>query len=369
MIKEINVRNFKSLKRLRLLTSNLNVLTGLNSSGKSSLIQLLLLLKQSKDIDGDGRLDLNVSDNNFISLGKGRDVFYQYSSDDFIQIGLDFENHNFKWKFKYASDQDFLKSPDRYSLSVLKECNLFSDNFQYLNAERIGPRQSYNSSYFDIEKQKQIGNYGEYAVQYLNIFGDSQKVSQEQLKHKKSKSNTLMHQVEAWLSEISPGTRLNTTGVPGTEIILLDYQFETNIDYTNRFRPINVGFGISYVLPVILSLLMAREDRLIIIENPEAHLHPRGQAEMGRLISLAASTGAQIFIETHSDHLINGIRVAVKNRLIHNTKAKLFFFERKNTDTEQYSIVSQIDIDTKGELNHYPHNLLSEWSNQLFKLV
>jgi predicted ATPase len=246
---------------------------------------------------------------------------------------------------------------------------LFTDNFQYLNAERIGPRQSYGSSTSYIETRKQIGSKGEYAVHYLNVFGTSERIQSDILHHPKARSRALIHEVDAWLSEISPGTKLNTTAVPGTEMVLLDIQFETTLDFTNRFRPVNVGFGISFVLPVVLSLLLAKKDRLIIIENPEAHLHPRGQAEMGRLMALAAQTGAQIIAETHSDHILNGVRVAVKNGDIAKEDTRIFFFDRKTTDFEQFSHVVPIRIDHKGELSEYPPNFLDEWNNQLFKLI
>jgi len=76
------------------------------------------------------------------------------------------------------------------------------------------------------------------------------------------------------------------------------------------------GFGLSYTLPVITALLVGTliPNSLVIIENPEAHLHPRGQTEIARLIALCAQVGTQIIIETHSDHLFDGIRIAAKNK-------------------------------------------------------
>jgi len=337
--------------------------------GKSSLIQVLLLLKQSSDKLKSGTLNLN--DSEFIALGKGRDVFYQYSEDKHITFALENEDKISKiWNFEYHADRENLQSKEQHSINLLKKnFNLFTDNFQYLNAERIGPRQSYSSSTSTIESRKQIGSKGEYAVHYLNVFGTSEKIQSEALHHPKARSRSLIHEVDAWLGMISPGTKLNTTAVPGTEMVLLDVQFETNLDFTNRFRPVNVGFGISFVLPVIVALLMAKKDRLIIIENPEAHLHPRGQAEMGRLMALAAQSGAQIIAETHSDHILNGVRVAVKDGDLPKEDARIFFFDRKTTDFEQYSYVTSIKIDDKGELSQYPPNFLDEWNNQLFKLI
>lgn len=369
MLKRLQIKNFKALKNADLALGKLNLMAGINGMGKSSLIQSLLLLKQSSGQLERGTLDLN--DGEFVALGKGRDVFYQYSEDRYITFGLENEEGVSRiWNFEYHADREYLRCEEKHDyIQLEKHFNLFTKNFQYLNAERIGPQQSYSSSTTYIETLKQIGSKGEYAVHYLNVFGTSERILSDILHHPKARSRALIHEVDAWLGEISPGTKLNTTAVPGTEMVLLDIQFETKLDYTNRFRPVNVGFGISFVLPVVLALLMAKEDRLIIIENPEAHLHPRGQAEMGRLMALAAQAGAQILAETHSDHIINGVRVAVKNGDIPKEDARIFFFDRKTTDFEQYSYVVPIRIDYKGELSEYPPNFLDEWNNQLYKLI
>ena len=116
-------------------------------------------------------------------------------------------------------------------------------------------------------------------------------------------------------------------------------------------------------------MLKAKQGDLVIIENPESHIHPRGQAELGKLISLVAQNDVQIIIETHSDHIINGIRVGVKENPEMKDRTILFYFEKVITDNEQYSEITNIEIDSKGELSEYPKNLLEEWSNQLLKLL
>jgi predicted ATPase len=171
------------------------------------------------------------------------------------------------------------------------------------------------------------------------------------------------------MQEISPGVSINTKYVPEANKVILDYQFDLISRKTNSFRPKNVGFGISYVLPVVLALLTAEEGKIIVIENPESHIHPRGQAELGKLIALAAQAGAQLFIETHSDHILNGIRVAVKEGVIDKSKVNILYFEKKTTDIEQYSEITQIKVDNNGTLSDYPKEFLDEWSNQLSKLI
>lgn len=107
----------------------------------------------------------------------------------------------------------------------------------------------------------------------------------------------------------------------------------------------------------------------MIIENPEAHIHPRGQAEMGRLIALAAAAGMQLFVETHSDHIVNGIRVAVKENLINAENVNISYFSRQTTEIEQFCRIQNIRVDRTGELSDYPIDFMDEWNNQLLKLI
>lgn len=365
MINEIHIKNFKSLKDIRIASKPLNLLMGLNGMGKSSLIQTLLLLHQSK-LQQSGRLLLN---DKFLHVGKGKDAFYQFSQNDLMEFELTFSNSTkAKWKFKYAPDSDFFDNVDTSPKNNIENESIFSNNFQYLNAERTGPREVYKTSPIKAVDEKQLGNFGEYTVHYLNVFGNN-KLKESKLFHPKSKSETLTHQTDSWLGEISPGVKLNIREIPGTDNVILDFQFETGTIYTNSFRPTNVGFGLSYVLPVVVALLTAQKNRMILIENPESHIHPRGQAELGKLIALAASAGAQLFVETHSDHILNGIRVAVKEGLIDKSDVGLFYFEKTTNNEEQYSKITSIQVDKNGELSDYPINFLDEWNNQLFNLM
>jgi predicted ATPase len=152
-------------------------------------------------------------------------------------------------------------------------------------------------------------------------------------------------------------------------MVILNYQFDYGNQKTNLFRPKNVGFGITYVLPIIVALLTAEEGKIIVVENPESHIHPRGQAELGKLISLAASIGAQLFVETHSDHILNGIRVAVKENLVDKSKVNILYFEKTTTEKEQFTKITPIKVDKNGTLSEEPDGFIDEWGYQLLKLL
>lgn len=368
MIKFIHIKNFKSLKDVPMKPTSLNLLMGLNGMGKSSFIQSLLLLRQNKK-SGLSKFALNGS---LTEIGRGRDALYQDADKETITFDLKMESNGnveeFPCSLAYQADNNVLDNNTEWPLEFLDNFSLFNNKFQYLEAERIGPETDYPMSYADIVEKHQLGAKGEYAIHYLNSFGSNLKVP-ESLCHKNAKSDTLLHQTAAWLGEISPDVRLDTQEIPGTDKIILNYQFQNKESLSKKFRPKNVGFGISYVLPVIVALLSYEKDKIIILENPEAHIHPKGQAEMGRLIALAAATGMQLFVETHSDHIVNGIRVAVKERLIDYKNVNIAYFYRQASETEQFCKIKDIQVDKNGELSDYPTDFMDEWNNQLLKLI
>ncbi len=368
MIKSIHIQNFKSLKDISMSPASLNLLMGLNGMGKSSFIQSLLLLRQNKK-SGLAKFALNGP---LAEIGRGRDALYQDADKEIIHFNFDIESDGksdvFPCTLTYQADNNVLDNDTGWPVELLERYSLFNNNFQYLEAERTGPQTDYPMSYADVVEKHQLGAKGEYTIHYLNSFGTNLKVPMS-LWHKKAKSDTLLHQTAAWLGEISPDVKFDTQEIPGTDKIILNYQFQNKDSLSKKFRPKNVGFGISYALPIIVALLNFKKDKIVIIENPEAHIHPKGQAEMGRLIALAAAAGMQLFIETHSDHIVNGIRVAVKEELIDSNKVNISYFSRQTTETEQFCKIQDIQVDKNGELSDYPLDFMDEWNNQLLKLI
>ena len=363
MITEMYIENFKSLKRAKVKLNALNVLTGLNGVGKSSFFQPLLLVFQSDEL-GKSIIELNGP---LVKTGVGRDVLYQFAHDEKIVFGMSIDNEQYLWECDYQKDKDVLISnsrcPDTKSMILREKV----EQFHYINSIRHGPLDIYPKS-SEVSEKRQIGIMGEYAPYYLDLFGNDYIVP-EIMRHPKAVSETLLSQINAWMKEISPGVSLSTQSVSTINIVTLHYQFEYGNSKTNLFLPKNVGSGISYVVPIILVLLTAEKGKTIIIENPESHIHPRGQAEIGKLIALAAQNGAQIFVETHSDHILNGIRVAVKEKIIDRDKVNILFFDKESTESEQYAKITPIKVDKNGALSDYPDNFMDEWSNQLSKLI
>lgn len=387
MIKSIEIKNFKSIKSKYFPLRNLNVLLGLNGQGKSSFIQTLLVLRQSNKINY-GELKLNDRSDELINIGTTKDARYQYSKkDENLMISLEFEGKKpYLMEFDYTIESDVFRQTnidsDLYGESQLKldlNESLFSNNFQYLKADRIQPKSVHKKNYTSVVTNRSLGSYGQYTVHFIETYYNED-VEFENLIHKNSIvkdsvlgkdiiNKTLINQINLWLGEISPDVNVRTTSINQDEV-LLEYVFkQPTFGNTNRFKPENVGFGITYALHVVTALLSAQPNQLIIIENPESHIHPRGQAELGKLIALVCQNNVQIVIETHSDHVLNGIRVAINQTPILKDRTLLFYFEKVVTESEQYSKITNIEIDKNGSLSEYPNNLLDEWSNQLSKLI
>lgn len=363
MINNITVKNFKSLKDVAVPLGALNILGGLNGMGKSSLIHVLLLLRQS-NLKTNNRLLLK---GDFVTLGKGLDVLYQFANDEKIVFAFNRVDNSNNATFEFAWNADDTALTVENKSGACDHVLSLLENLQYISADRIGPSDMYEMD-LDLVKEGNLGTKGQFAAHYISEYGLRKKVDLVRI-HKNEPNEFLIKQVNAWLSEISPGVRITATEVKGADKMLVSYEFVLKNGTTQPFKPANVGYGISYALSIIVALLIAEKDQVVIIENPEAHIHPHGQAELGKLISLAAASGAQIVVETHSDHIINGVRVAVKVGLIAHETVCFPWFEKVTTENEQFTKITPIKIDKNGELSRYPKDFLEEWNNQLLKLV
>lgn len=377
MIKKVQLSNIKCFEDLEIPFSNLTLLSGINSMGKSTLIQTLLLTRQSFELSKLTGLHLNGP---YTQIGVGKDLLNcSAGGEDNFFIKMYTNNRCLEQYIHYKQESDFLSTTTQLLLEddtlmllnpncfesfekKLSSFNLFQRNFCFLSAERIAPQMYYSKSYYDVHVKKQIGIHGEYTIHYLEDNSEVN-ITNPFVLHENNKNTHLLSQVESWLSEISPGTKLDFDDNKNANIIGLQIQQAgKKNDINHKYNAVNVGFGISYILPVITALIKAEKDDLIIIENPEAHLHPKGQRKMGELIARAANGGVQIIIETHSDHLLNGIRLSVRNNIISSDKVELYYF-RKNEDNN--SIYENPKILNDGMLNFWPEGFFDEWDKAI----
>ncbi|MEA2098630.1 MAG: DUF3696 domain-containing protein [Campylobacterota bacterium] len=384
-IDRVKVKNFKSLREVDLTLNNLTLLSGVNSSGKSSFIQTLLLLKQNQENisqlstynmikstesvnnnliyslkNNIEKIFLNI-ENEYVSLGNKKDILYQDVFDEFIAIEI-FSKNNFL-QTKYNDELKIDIKEENHSFFQL--FNLFSSDFQYIRTDRISPQITYPLSEQNI-KNNLIGLRGEYTAHYL-AENKNKNLLIEELKHKESKTSQLLENTSLWLSEISENIDIDSTVNPSQNNVTLTYNYKYSKGTTNKFNPLNVGFGITYVLPIIVAILKSKPDDLIIIENPESHLHPAGQAKIAELCAIASSCGVQIIVETHSDHFLNGVRVATKKGILKPEDSSIYYFRKEKDELE--TKVDKINIDEYGNIDNYPKGFFDEWDNKLDELL
>jgi len=364
MITDIELVNFKCFSRMKIPLKQLTFLCGLNGMGKSSVIQSLLMVRQTwhHDVLRKNEIMLNGS---LVHLGEGKDVLYEGSSEDIITIKIANRDNTLELNIFYDPDKDSLKITNDVDLSLAD--SILGLNFQYLRAERLGPRLTSVKEDYPVTREKNVGLSGEFTAHYMLVYGDD-KIAKE-LRHEKAVSNTLKSNVEAWLGEVSPGVQVTYTDHDRIDQVSTRFNFVSEKAKTNDFRATNVGFGISYTLPVLVSLLSAEPDSLIIIENPEAHIHPKGQRKIGELIARASSTGAQIIVETHSDHILNGIRLATKSNIIGPEDCVFHYFDRVSNDGQLTARIQSPVLDSNGRFSEWPEGFFDEWDLALTELL
>jgi predicted ATPase len=366
MITELHIINFKSHADSLLRLKPLTVLTGLNGSGKSSVIQSLLLLRQSfKKQRLNEALILNDS---LCNIGIGKDAIYQSAKEDFLQFEIKADSILYSWKFSVSENKDFLPLLESKvdSDGNINNLQLFTNDFQYLSAGRL-PKFKYERNDLAVESEHQISlenGYGELVAQYLYFWG-KENINLE-LKNNNSNFNDLLNQVIAWEREICPNVNINPQKTGESYTIHYSFDRTGSMGTTDEYKTENAAFGLTYALPVITALLSAKKDMLLLIENPEAHLHPKGQSKLAELIALTANSGIQVIIETHSDHIFNGIRKAVAFNEIKKEKAALLFFELNENNS---SSTTEINLSDKGRILNYKKGLFDQFDDDLDALL
>ncbi|MBF0234558.1 MAG: DUF3696 domain-containing protein [Desulfamplus sp.] len=369
MIKFIRIQRYKSLNDAQFPLASLNLFSGLNGMGKSSLVQALLLLRQSFEKNTLPAKGLLLK-GDYVSVGTGQDVLAENAEVESIDFTLTWNQQapaHFSFAYESKSDlQPMQPSENKIKDSVFLE-SLFTKQFQYLSADRISPQASYEVSDYYIRDLNSLGNHGEYTAHYIAEYGLNA-LPITALKHPKSASKSLLDNLDKWMAEISPGIRIHAELQPSMNVVSLNYAFEQGSEMTADFKPQNVGFGLTFVLPVLTSILRAKPGDLVIIENPEAHLHPAGQSVIGRLCAIAARNGVQLFVETHSDHFLNGVRVAVCEKVIPAEEVQVFYLERSCNSIHEALVINP-EIDENGRIDLWPKGFFDEGDRLLEKLL
>lgn len=344
MISEINVKALKSISNLNVNCSKLNLLVGTNSSGKSTFLQSILLLWQNIEY----KYGLNGP---LVSLGDFREIKNFNTGDKEIFISLRTENS----ELKLIISEDKILLLDKSYQDINDSFVYRKDKLHYLSCHRIGSQDFYQKNLYNINP---FGINGEYTINYLMEHG-SDNLEDDLIKSKNS--YTLSHQVNYWLKYII-GANINTQNIIGTDIVKAQYSI---IDGMSS-RPKNVGSGISYIISILIMCLGSNKGDIILIENPEIHLHPLSQSKLCEFLYFIGKADRQLFIETHSDHFFNGIRAGIATNVMRKEDIKVLFF---NLNDKNCTDISEIDFGKRGKILNPVDNLFDQFDNDLSKMI
>jgi predicted ATPase len=387
MLTQIKIQNFKCFDNLLLPLGRLTMLSGFNAAGKSTALQSLLLLTQAlRSTIVTPELPLNGP---IVRLGTPGEVLNSGIGN--IIFGIEDEQTSIEWEMQAEDrakgnafqilrielrNKDGRKKYERNSLScLLSFLPQGSDetaiqlvngvrDIIFLSAVRIGTADVFPSPDDPSPVHADVGKEGQYApwwfqrLSYDDVDESRRQISEE--------ATTLRRQFNAWANQLFPKAQATATILERTNLVRLELRIGDIGDYR---RPSNIGYGLTYAFPVIVAGLLAKKDQILIIDSPEAHLHPMGQSQMGRFLAQVAAAGVQVIIETHSDHVLNGIRLAVRDNIINSDKVALHFFNHGGAVNDDISRVTSPLIDRLGNLSEWPVGFFDQSEKDLSQLA
>ncbi len=406
MLSKIKLKNFKCFgKEVIIPLNNINLFTGINGRGKSTVLQALLLRRQSagysratNQLTFNGSLielgNFNDAKNSFTSTAEAIefsytfneennyvDLHYLFKENEEDDMAADIERVDIKGRYKkkifkcsiskentsYNLEYNNDSYPVTWNNLIFNNMLHVSDFFgfiqsivefekiHYVSANRIGPQDFYpRQSTFEFPN---VGARGEFTANILSLAKKKQETVPESLVADHNYSNSVLSQTEAWLKKIFDGGKIDIKPLEAN-IVVMQMNSE---DSSTMFKPLNIGFGYSYALPIIVSGLIAKKGELLIVENPEAHLHPFAQSQLAKFLAKVSRTGVQVFVESHSDHILNGMRVAVVDKIISAADLNILYFQRD----EGIQAVN-IPVEKDGAITHWPPGFFDQ-TNKDFK--
>jgi len=337
MINQLKIKNFKLFREeIDIKLSNITLLTGLNGRGKSTIMQSLLLIKQSYQYDK--TLDYMVFDSDLLELGSFEDI-RNIDDDVIINIFQDGIKYNFSF---YSKNNNNLKAKLIYDKNL--DIPTLVDNMRYISADRGSPKLYYKKSV--LHDEEYVGKNGEFTASVL-FENREKKVEKSLLLKQEITPPFLLDQTGLWIEDIFGSHSLDITNTIDT---IVEITFSKD---RKKFKPVNVGFGYSYVLPIIVAGLLAKKGDILLIDTPEAHLHPSAQSKLAKFLALVSIVGVQIVIETHSDHIVNGFRVSLNENIIDDEENfTIQFFNDEG--------IGEVKVTQEGEIKHWPDGFFDQ---------
>ena len=408
-ITAISVQGFKSLaNESRIEIRPLTILSGANSSGKSSIIQPLLLMKQTLEAIYDpGPLLLNGPNAKFTSVNQFISRLQKDSNCQEFSVAIENVEHDFILKnvFSLKKNQTLkiqemiIKKDERSLLLELNQSPEYLKNAisKFLSAkiEWPGGLKVVSNRCFlriDFDPLDDRGNFVLPSVPELYGLEESSFIISETLRgmihvqglrsnpervypktatgpdfpgtfenyvasiiaYWKIKTDNRLKALETMLADLGLTGKVSAKAVNDTQIELLVGRLPKATSAEDLISIADVGLGVSQVLPVLVALLVAEPGQLVYLEQPELHLHPRAQYALAKILADTAKRGVKLVVETHSALLLLNVQTLVAKRNLNPNLVKLHWFSRNGEDgtTE----IESTDLDKNGAFGDWPED-------------
>ncbi len=352
MLESLHILGFKCFENVEIELKRINIFSGTNSSGKSSAIQAFLLLCNNAVKNSSSPLN-----GMWLRLGAFDECRNHLINARMFRVGAVCGTDKFLAEFSSVDDDrnDVAVTFVDESISIQNLLSLDKQHVYYLPANRIGPEDLYLKNF---DRVNFLGNKGEYIIDFLNK-NRKREVTPSLIAD--SASVTLEHQVNYWLAELfGIKNTIKDLGLSNS------FSLEFSLGNGKPVRPYHMGSGVSYAIGVLVSCLSAQPGDIVVIENPEIHLHPKAQSDLTEFLCFAANAGIQVILETHSDHVFNGIRKSIVKQEILNTDVAVHFFQLDENALSQNTVIK---LNEHGRVMTHPKGLFDQFDDDLDQIL
>ena len=342
MSDELTIRAFKCFEEMPLRLEKLTVLCGPNSGGKSTIVQALLLHNFSattskKEIAVNGPFGLQLGDSEALQNRTSSS-----ESDEGFSISL----NGHIVSFVPGTSPRLLKATS--STSGVARPTLF------LCAERNGPRLSQEKFSNLSDEYLNVGYAGQFTAEVLSV-REREHVREALRPVLPETLILLLPVVEHYLSLIFGPIQIQVRANGNTPPSLYFKRHGVEEDWSLASH---TGFGITYALPVIVGGLLAAEGSNFVVDSPEAHLHPSAQTELAKFLARLAGTGVNVIVETHSDYVIEGVRIAIAaERLLRPEDCIIYSVELSEAGSRT---ATPLTVQPDGKLSGWPKGFFDQ---------